>query len=193
MKVLFFLTLTSFLLIGCGKSEQGASGGSTTTSSGSPISGVENVTGSTELSGFKSLVEKGKFSDVKSDHLKAYYESTSYGFNRELKDKQNIIRVSSDLDSGAGSTPSEVRDFLLSIINKAGDKAQMFDPKGTIWVFMVNDNTSYMIDLNIPLAANPVRKVVTSTSSESCALIFTCSSTRIVEGYKYLYTHHLFY
>ncbi len=187
MKTTILLTLLSLFIVGCGKSEQGATGaatGAATVTNNSPINGVTNVTGSTVLSAFRSKVSNGEFLALNSDRVQYWFmDHSNSSFNREIQNKTTIIR-NGDLDQ-AGATPQEVKAFLLSIIDRAGSRYQMVDAQGTVYRFQVDDKTIYTIDLKQPLAINPIRKEVYSFDTKTFLKIFSFSSYSLESGYYY--------
>ncbi|MDH5580439.1 MAG: hypothetical protein OEY33_00900 [Bdellovibrionales bacterium] len=191
MKALLLLTITSFLFIGCGKSEQGAT--AATSVSNGPIKGVPDVVGNTDKNKFRTLVAEGKFFKPEHDYIKFFYQSfDSQSFSRALLDKTIIERDSNDPMASA-KTHQQIIDHLVKVIDNAKQSEVLPGSNGTIWRFMDSNNAIYEIDLNYPLALNPISKWVINpgTNSDYLGGLITINTGSSYSGYTMIKSHYI--
>ena len=131
------------------------------------------IAGKSKLESFKELVEKGEFREkfynegdiysyssevmkpVSGVPFEMHVRSFEHVFNRKSKTKDQPF------EHEMGLTEAEVKGALLAIMAKADESYQT---KEKAFVFRI-DEKAYLIDLELPLIANPVYKQDVTTGN----------------------------
>ncbi len=126
-----------------------------------------------KLDSFKELVEKGEFRE------QFYKEGDIYSYSSESKESRDFMNMEYEISNfehvfnrkskteeqpfehEMGLTEAEVKAALMAIIAKADESYQT---KEKAFVFRI-DEKAYLIDLELPLLANPVYKQDVTTGN----------------------------
>jgi hypothetical protein len=173
LKWMLTLLFMSSMIIACGKSKKNESGVSGTfrpinTNQNNPFGGNGNYNGGNNWDAFKTAVNAGSFAgsaggqsytykvyqwNYEEDDCVLIFTCSTYGWDSE----PDFTRSNNGTyEHEFGNTDDAVLNALKTVVNGA-QNAQVGNGNGSVWQ-ITYQNSVYIIDLSLPIVANPVAR-----------------------------------